>query len=196
MAEHGMTRRMGRLTALVVLALAGTAVTAAGQGGLALKGGITFAGGVDGPDWSARAGWMAGGDYEFLLGGKVLGIAPGVFYQVRLGESQIGGSATEVTLKDIHVPLVLKVNIPLVLVTPYAVGGGYYNFNLTCQTGDTDCDQKPNDYGGVLGAGIAIGGGFLVEFRYLWGAATLEDAIPDLTDLRLGTFTAVLGLRF
>jgi len=190
-----MVLQSGRNGLVVLLTLA-LASPLAAQGGLSLKGGLTFAGATNGPDWSAKAGWMVGGDYEVLLAGKVLGLVPGAYYQVRSGEATVGGATTKVTLKDIHVPLVLKVNVPLVVVTPYAVGGGYYNFSLKCETETAECDDRTNDYGALLGAGVAIGGGFLVEARYLWGAASYKDVRAGVEDFKLGTFTFLLGLRF
>lgn len=196
------------LCALALVAFAGPAAAQMNGRAmeLGLKGGLTFSNiSVDddeGTDFGNLTGFGGGAFLRIPLGRVAL--QPEVLY-LRKGTTASGGDLDdvelEVRLDYVEIPLLLM--IPFGTgegVSPYLLGGGAIAFEAGCEFGldaggvslNIDCDEgeeedvefqrKSFDYGAVIGAGIQVpvgAGAFLVEGRYTFGLADLNDSGDD-----------------
>jgi opacity protein-like surface antigen len=184
------------LSTLLVAAMPATA-----QAQFQVKAGVTFATVSTedtAPDLEGQTGWAAGIGMGFKFGG-ILAFQPELLW-VQKG-AQSGDASLKVNYAEI--PLLLRVDIPLVAVVPYVIGGGYVDFRLSsdCSGVENCLDQieepSSTDYGAVLGAGLRLGGttGLSLEVRYDLGLKNIE-AAGEGFDTKNRTVLVLAGLSF
>ena len=173
------------LTCLIALALSAAAVASA-QGGIALKGGLSYGnvsnGGVLPGNLDSRTGFAVG----LSLGPRhdALGIGIEGLYAQR-GVTSGSAPAAERRLDYIDVPVFLRAMLPSPGVAPFAFAGPQVSFELRCRAGGSACpdtDRPSTTYAAVIGGGVQFGARtpFSIEGRYVYG----------LTDLKLSTVTS------
>jgi hypothetical protein len=185
-------QRLGVLPLAIVLFLA-LPGTADAQMGFGIKGGLTYADLSD-VEVDARAGYALGLALRFAPG-SLLTIQPEVMYVVK--------GAEDVELGNIDVPVLLKLDLPLLVLNLYAVAGPYASFNISCDIpevspGVDPCDDlKDTDFGGIVGGGVRLGGarGLNLEVRYQFGVTGLDDSGATF-DPKTQTFFLLVGFDF
>jgi hypothetical protein len=175
---------MKRVLAVISAGLLGLAPAVVAQGGLGIKGGLSY-GNV------SNSGLLPGqleGRTGFAVGlsassSGMLGWGIEALYAQRGVVSSSDPDSRK--LDYIDVPATLHVTLSAGTLAPYAYAGPQISFELKCQAGNTSCpdtDRPKTSYAAVLGGGIRFGEhhGISIEGRYLYG----------LTDLNLSTVTS------
>lgn len=173
------------LICIVALALSVAAVASA-QGGIVLKGGLSYGnvsnGGVLPGNLDTRTGFAVG--LGLGSGHDVLGFGVEGLYAQR-GVTSSSTPAAERRLDYIDVPVFLRAMLPSSGIAPFAYAGPQVSFELRCRAGGSACpeaDRPSTTYAAVIGGGLRLGAGtaLSIEGRYVYG----------LTDLKLGTVTS------
>jgi hypothetical protein len=181
---------MKRSTAMVIVALCCAAPALHAQGGLGIKGGLSYGNvsnrGILPGNLDTRTGFAIG--LALTPGTSLLGIGVEGLYAQRGLEGANPPDSRKLDYVD--VPVYLNVAIPAPGLAPFAFAGPQVSFELRCRTGDGACpatDRPKTSYAGVIGAGIRIGtrSAFSVEGRYVYG----------LTDLKLSTVTSSTSFK-
>lgn len=188
-----MRRLRLRIVPLAIVLLLALPATARAQLGFGLKAGLTYADLSD-VEADARAGYALGLALRFAPG-NLLTIQPEVMY--------VAKGAEDVELGNIDVPVLLKFDFSLLVLNLYAVAGPYASFNISCDIpevspGVDPCDDlKDTDFGGIVGAGLRLGGdrGVSLEGRYQFGVTGLDDSGATF-DPKTQTIFLLLGFDF
>ena len=166
------------LVPIALLALAGMPASTQAQGGIGIKGGLSYGtannNGVD-PGATQRSGFAIGigASSSGLIGFGIEGL-----YAQRGFTSPIVGASRR--LDYIDVPVYLRVSLPNPLVAPFAYVGPQGSYELNCNNGGSgncpDTGRPKLTYAGVIGAGVRLGalGGLSVEGRYIYGLSDLN----------------------
>lgn len=180
-----MKRTHGSGAALLATLLVAAATPVPGQGGLTLKGGLSF-GNVSNRGFlpgnlDNRTGFAVG----VALGGtSLLGLGiEGLYAQRGVVSSSTPDSSRKLDYVDL--PVYLRATLPTPGIAPYAYAGPQFSFELNCRTDSGACPntgRPKTSYAAVLGAGVRLGAtsAFTLEGRYIYG----------LTDLKLSTVTS------
>lgn len=177
-----MKRSLAIIAALLLGAAAG--VAAQSQGGLGIKGGLSYGNvsnrGVLPGSLRGRTGFAVG---VSAITGGFLGLGVEGLYAQRGVISANDPDSRK--LDYIDVPAYVRMGLPTMGLTPFAYAGPQVSFELRCRTGSGDCpstDRPKTTFAAVIGGGVRLGaqGGFTVEGRYIYG----------LTDLKLSTITS------
>jgi outer membrane protein with beta-barrel domain len=172
------------LACFLATALGATSVASA-QGGVALKGGLSFGSvtnsGVLPGNLEHRTGYAAG--LSFGTGRNMLGFGFEALYAQRGMESS--GTPDERKLDYVDVPVFLRALFPSPGIAPFAYAGPQVSFELRCRAGGSACpdtDRPLTSYAAVIGGGARLGAtsAITIEGRYIYG----------LTDLKLSTVTS------
>ncbi len=158
-----------------------------------VKAGLTYAD-ISELEVDSRTGYAAGVALRFAPA-SVLTIQPEVMY--------VAKGAEDIELENIDVPVLLKFDLPLLVVNLYAVAGPYASFNVSCDMpevipGVDPCDDlEDTDFGGILGAGVRLGGirGLNLEARYQFGVTSL-DSSGATVDPKNKTWFLLAGFDF
>ena len=173
-------KRLLSVSAILLLATAGTTVRAQGFG---IKAGLSYGtaeqNGID-PGATQRSGYAVG---VGLTTGGALGFGIEGLYAQR-GFTSTSPLNTR-RLDYIDVPVYLRVSIPSPGISPFAYAGPQGSYELKCGTDSGNCvdSGRPKlTYAGVIGGGLRFGifGGLSIEGRYVYG----------LSDLKLSTVQA------
>ncbi len=117
---------------------------------------------------SSRTGGMFGG-YIGTHMGRLFTIRLEGYWTQKGADLVTSGTTTEsFKLQYIEVPLILRVNIPLVVIKPSVYAGPAISFQTECTQEDTatgisqPCEDagkmvKSTDFSGIIGAGVGIG---------------------------------------
>lgn len=155
------------------------------QGGLGVKGGLSFGNvsnrGLLPGNLDTRTGFAVG--FALVPGGSLLGIGVEGLYAQRGVEGSNPPDSRKLDYVD--VPAYLNVAIPLPALAPFAYAGPQLSFELRCRTGNSACpatDRPKTTFAAVIGGGVRLGArrALSVEGRYVYG----------LTDLKLSTITS------
>jgi hypothetical protein len=170
-----MPRRIPAGLLFAVLALMpGTA-----QAQFGIKAGLSFASASTSdylPNLSVRTGWTAGLSVGLPLG-SVLELRPELLY-VQKGGKLPGGSTLE--LKELDLPGLLQINLPVTGFMPYVFAGPQAEFELSCTAFDVDCvDSRSLRWGAVGGAGVRLARVLSIEGRYNWTLSEIADDIKS-----------------
>ena len=175
-----MTRTLAGLIATVF----GVTTVASAQGGVALKGGLSYGNvsnrGVLPGNLDHRTGFAVG--LSAGTGRNMLGLGVEALYAQR---GVTGSAPDERKLDYIDVPVFLRALFPTPGIAPYAYAGPQFSFELRCRTGNSACpdtDRPSTSYAAVIGGGARLGAAsaLMLEGRYVYG----------LTDLKLSTVTS------
>lgn len=173
------------ITLLAAALLCGVPAPAPGQGGMVLKGGISYGDvsnrGVLPGNLDGRTGFALG--LSFGGSGGVLGLGfEGLYAQRGVTSANMPDSSRKLDYVDL--PVYLRAMIPAPGLAPYAYAGPQVSFELRCRAGGRACpdtDRPKATYAAVIGGGVRFrAGGFSIEGRYVYG----------LTDLKLSTVTS------
>ncbi len=193
--------RRSLLVVVAVLFAASLAVPQASAQGIKLgvKGGVNLAklGGSDAGSTESKAGFVAGGFVEFMLG-NMFAIQPEVLYSQKGAKESIGGDEVKLKVDYVEVPLLLKLNIPIEgsKVHPSVYAGPAVAFKASCKlaadiggvSASESCDDagleiKSTDFGLAFGGGVSfdVGGAEVgVDVRYTLGLSSIDDfSDPD-----------------
>jgi hypothetical protein len=189
-------------TSLFLLCIASTAFAQFG-----IKGGLnssSYRGSDVGSNITTATNFTAGISYDI---GLLLGfsIQPEVLYTRRGGIYDFPSSNYKETdkLDYIDVPLLLKFELPIPILSVYVEGGAAYSFLLSAKRkaewngasseGDIKDNITKNDLSLIVGAGVNI---FFIEVdaRYVSGQKTI-DKNGNLNIYNKG-FMATVGIRF
>ena len=142
---------------------------------------------------SSRIGGMFGGWIGTHLGRLFTVRLEG--YWTRKGADQVesGNTVGSVQLDYIEVPLILRVNIPLVVVKPAIYAGPAISFKTSCAIEDLDesasCDTfKSTDFSGIVGAGIGLGP-ITLDVQYDFSFSDILDEPDATTEVKNQTWT-------
>ncbi len=153
-----------------------------------------------GESTSSRIGGMFGGWIGTHLGRLFTVRLEG--YWTRKGADQVesGNTVGSVQLDYIEVPLILRVNIPLVVVKPAIYAGPAISFKTSCAVEDLDdsvsCDSfKSTDFSGIVGAGIGFGPITLdVQYDFSFSNILDEPSSPSEVKNQTWTVRAAFGI--
>lgn len=171
-------------TAMIIAALCALAPAAQAQGGLGIKGGLSFGNvsnrGVLPGNLDTRTGFAVG--LAFTPGTSLLGLGVEGLYAQR----GVEGDAPDTRKLDyVDVPVYLRATLSLSGIAPFGYAGPQVSFELRCRTGDGACpssDRPKTTTAAVIGGGVRLGtrSAISLEGRYVYG----------LTDLKLSTLTS------
>lgn len=176
---------MKRTLACLIATALGVATVAPAQGGVALKGGLSFGNvsnrGVLPGNLKERTGFAAG--LSFGTGRNMLGFGLEALYAQR-GVAN-SGTPDERRLDYVDVPVFVRALFPMPGIAPFAYAGPQVSFELRCRAGGSACpdtDRPSTSYAAVIGGGARLGAAsaLTLEGRYVYG----------LTDLKLSTVTS------
>lgn len=183
-----MPRRIAAALLLAALAL----VPGTTQAQFGVKAGLSFASASTSaylPDLSVKTGWTAGLSVGLPLG-SALEFRPELLY-VQKGGKLPNGSTLE--LKELDLPGLLQINIPVTGFMPYVLVGPQAEFELSCTAFDIDCvDSKSFRWGAVAGAGIRLARVLSFEGRYNWTLSEIADDIQS----KPRTLLILVGVHF
>jgi hypothetical protein len=186
-----------RVPVLLALLLGLGAPPAVAQFGI--KGGLSFATLSESdasPDFRNRTGFAVGVSLGLPLAG-LLALQPEALYAEKGAGAATAAQAT--TLAYLDIPVLLRLNFPTPVLTPFVVAGPQASLRLRCRVGQRDCDQDfgGTDYAGAVGAGIKLQGGvrLTVEVRYTQGLKDIRN-VSEGFDTRTRTFLTLVGLSF
>lgn len=193
---------MKRSSILVIAALCGAAPALHAQGGVAIKGGLSYGNvsnrGILPGNLDTRTGFAVG--LALVPGASLLGIGVEGLYAQRGVE---GANPPDTRKLDyVDVPVYLNVAIPTPGLAPFAYAGPQVSFELRCRTGDGACpasDRPKTTYAAVIGGGIRLGtsGTFSVEGRYVYGLTDLKlSTVTSSTSYKTRSFLILAGFTF
>ncbi len=162
-----------------------------------VKGGVNLAklGGSDAGSLETKAGLVAGGFVEFMIG-NMFAIQPEVLYSQKGAKESVGGDELKLKIDYVEVPVLLKINIPIEgsNVHPNVYAGPAVAFKASCKFSGSSggvsfsesCDDagvmvKSTDFGVAFGGGVSfdVGGAEVgVDVRYTLGLTKIDDE-PD-----------------
>src|SRR5262245_19915550 len=152
-----------------IIALALSVEVAAAQGGIALKGGLSYGNvsnaGVLPGSLDTRTGFAVG--LALGPGHDVLGIGVEGLYAQR-GVTSSSSPASESKLDYIDVPVFLRAMFPSPGIAPFAYAGPQLSFELRCRAGGSACPDsgRPSTtYAAVLGGGVRLGGSSAISIE-------------------------------
>ena len=172
------------LVCAIALSVAGASIAVA-QGGVALKGGVSYGNvsnrGVLPGNLQERTGFALG--LAWGTGRNMLGLGVEALYAQRGVTSSSGPDERKLDYLD--VPVFVRALFPTPGIAPYAFAGPQVSFELRCRSGGAACpdtDRPATTFAGVIGGGARLGAAsaFTIEGRYVYG----------LTDLKLSTITS------
>ena len=190
------------LAVIGFLLLAGTSAVARAQdGGLGIKGGMSY-GNV------SNSGALPGSVTQrsgFALGlsaatGGVVGFGIEGLYAQRGVTSSVAGDSRH--LDYIDVPVYLRLALPAGPISPFAYAGPQASYELNCGTDSGNCPDSGRPkitYAGVIGAGVRFGvlSGLSIEGRYVYGLTDLKlSTVSTSTSYQTRSFLVLLGLGF
>jgi Outer membrane protein beta-barrel domain len=166
---------------IAILSLCSLPAIAQAQGGIGIKGGLSYGNVSNGgalPGAVAQRSGLAIG-LSAATGG-VIGLGVEALYVQRGVTSSVPNNGRRLDYLD--VPLYLRLALPTAPLSPFAYAGPQSSFELNCTTDNGKCPDtgRPSvSYAGVIGAGLQFGmqSRFSLEGRYVYG----------LTDLKLNT---------
>jgi hypothetical protein len=173
------------LAIIAAFALSIAPATARAQGGLGIKGGLSYGNvsnrGVLPGSLDGRTGFAAG--LSIGTTGGLLGIGAEALYAQRGVVSANDPDSRKLDYVD--VPAYVRVRIPTPGLVPYAYAGPQFSFEVKCRAGGGACpntDRPKTSYAAVIGGGVRLGAPrpISLEGRYVYG----------LTDLKLSTVTS------
>ncbi|HVZ78157.1 MAG TPA: porin family protein [Gemmatimonadaceae bacterium] len=171
------------------------------QGGVTLKGGVSYgnvsnAGALPG-NLDNRTGFVGG---VALNSGDLLGLGIEGLYAQRGLDSSTPGDARR--LDYIDVPVYLRLTAPTPGITPFAYAGPQASFELSCSANGVSCPEtgRPKTtYAGVIGAGVRLGalGGLSLEGRYVYGLTDLKlSTVNSSSSYKTRSFLLLAGIGF
>jgi len=180
-----------------------------------IKGGVNGAN-IIGEDATLEGNWknkiaFCGGVFLSLGIGKIVAIQPEVLYTMK--GAQIEVTEGEITYTGklqynyIEIPLLLKLRLPLGIVTPFVFAGPSVGFKLGdaiisysdgAGTVEEPIEGFENlDYGAVFGGGLELGRHIWLDVRYSSGLQKLiTDVEGGTLDIRNGVLTGTVGIAF
>jgi hypothetical protein len=183
---------MSRIATVVLLAAA-VALPLRADAQFTIKLGGSFASTTDSdlaPDVDTRTGLAAGVGFGFRLGEGKFALNPELLYVQKGGKF---GDAGTLKIDELDVPLLLRFDVPIDVLSPYISAGPQLEFELNCETAGDDCvDSESFRWGGVLGLGARLGGLVTFEARYNWTFNEISDELSS----KPRTILLLLGLDF
>ncbi|HKY22757.1 MAG TPA: outer membrane beta-barrel protein [Vicinamibacterales bacterium] len=187
-----MTSRLfARVTALIVLAIVGSAPTAAAQG---IKFGPTFATfSSEALDFKNRTGIHAG----LFFGGNRDGVL-GVQTEVNWLRKRVGDP--DIRIDYLQVPVLLRVNggsSSSSGFVGYGIVGPAIELKIADEIEGVTLDDgfEGADVSLVFGGGIEVAR-IIIEGRYEKGLRRINDNFRDFTEIKKQAFTILFGVRF
>lgn len=186
------------LVVLAATALAFAPVAAQAQGGLGIKGGLTYSsvsqsGVAPGVSLSGYTGWTAGLSFGTASDSSALGLQVEGLY-ARRGVN--GTSNTSDIREFIDVPLFLQLKLPVPAVQPYIYAGPQASYELGCSS----CTAKQNwSYAADIGVGLRLGGstGISIEGRYMYGLTDFKwGTVSSSSSYKMRQFLLLAGIGF
>jgi hypothetical protein len=139
----------------------------------------------DGPDtFQANAGYFVGATCDLkLFSDDHVGLNTGLlFVQRNVGQEKKGVKSTD-RYSSLELPVNLKVQIPLPVVSPFVMGGIYFDYGLQKKqwgyTVDYDLWGGRLSGGFTLGAGVDISKTFRLTYQYDWGVNSFMHSDVD-----------------
>ncbi len=141
---------------------------------------------------SSHTGGMVGG-YIGTHMGRLFTIRLEGYWTQKGADLVTSGTTTEsFKLQYIEVPLILRVNIPLVVIKPSVYAGPAISFQTKCDAEDTasgtslPCEDagitlKSTDVSGIIGAGVGIGP-VTLDVQYDFSFSNILEDDPTSTD--------------
>jgi hypothetical protein len=183
---------MSRIATVVLLAAA-VAVPLSAEAQFTVKLGASFASTTESelvPDVETRTGLAAGIGFGFRLGDGRFALHPELLYVQKGGKF---GDAGTLKIDELDVPLLLRFDVPIDVLSPYVHAGPQLEFELNCETAGDDCvDTESFRWGAVLGLGARLGGLVTLEARYNWTFNEISDELGS----KPRTILLLLGLDF
>jgi hypothetical protein len=151
----------------------------------------------------SRTGFMVGGWVGKRLGGILTLRLEG--YWTQKGADVVGGAApTTLKINYIEVPLILRVEIPLIVIKPAIYAGPAIAFKTSCsvanQTLVVGCDDpgtnfmvKSTDLSGIIGAGIGLGP-IVLDVQYDVSFSDITDDPDQEVKNKTWTIRAAFGI--
>lgn len=163
-------------------------------------------------NWKDRIAYCGGILISFNLG-NILAIQPEVMYTMKgakMNDIDIGGQLfnAKITAGYIEIPLLLKLRLPLGIITPFVFGGPSVGFRLGDakavfeSTGgsftETIEEFEKYDYGAVIGGGLELNRNLWIDVRYSTGLKKLikEAGEGTLLDYRNAVLSATVSIVF
>ncbi len=203
----------GFFVLLLALVFMGAPHSALAQGGLGLKGGLSFGNvsntGVLPGDLESRTGFTLG--VSGGTAGSLIGFGADVLYAQRGLESKRGQGSADRRIDYVDVPAYLRVGLPLFGLRPFAHAGPQISLEVSCRTGREGrgrcppSDRPSTTFAGVIGAGLGFAAGgnrmLTLEGRYIYGVSDLK--LSELGDFEFDSesfqdrsFVLIAGVRF
>lgn len=192
------TRRMQIILAVALLAAA--QAVAHGQGGMSIKGGLSYGtasnSGVA-PGATQRSGWAVG---LGAVTSGVIGFGVEGLYAQRGFTSSLASASRR--LDYIDVPVYLRLSLPNAAVSPFAYAGPQGSYELKCGTDSGNCPDSGRPkftYSAVIGGGLKFGalGGLSVEGRYVYGLQDLNlNTVQASSSYQTRSLLLLLGYGF
>ena len=148
---------------------------------------------------SSRTGGMFGG-YIGTHMGRLFTIRLEGYWTQKGADLVTSGTTTEsFKLQYIEVPLILRVNIPLVVIKPSVYAGPAISFQTKCEAEDTasgtslPCEDagitlKSTDVSGIIGAGVGIGP-ITIDVQYDFSFSNILDDPTSTDEVKNQTWT-------
>ena len=188
------------LVAITLLLLVAAPMAARAQGGLSIKGGLSYGtasnNGID-PGATQRSGFAVG---VSLISGGMIGFGIDGLYAQRGFTSTILGLSRKLDYLD--VPVYLRVSVPTPGISPFAYVGPQGSFELKCGTDSGNCPDSGRPkatYSGVIGGGLRFGmlRGLSVEGRYIYGLSDLNlSTVSTTKSYKDRSLLLLVGLGF
>ena len=179
--KHSIRSLSASLLAVIVAVAVATPIAAQDNGGIVLKGGLSYGGVSNSGVFPGEARTRNGAAIGIgLVTRKRVGFGLEGLYAQR-GITGSAGNSRE--LDYIDVPLYLRISALNPVIQPFAYAGPQVSFELRCDSNGGTCPsgREKVSYAGAIGGGVRLPrlGGLSVEGRYVYG----------LTDLKLGTIS-------
>ncbi len=189
-----MKRSLAVLTALALVA----PVAAYAQGGVGIKGGLTYgsvsqSGVSPNTSLSGYNGWTAGLSFGTASDSAPVGLRVEGLY-ARRGVN--GTSNTSDIREFIDVPVFLELKLPIPGVQPFIYAGPQASYELGC----SGCSASSNwSYAADVGAGVRLGGSTAItlEGRYMYGLSDFQwHTVSSSSSYRTRQFLILAGIGF
>ena len=152
---------------------------------------------------SSRTGAMFGGYLGTHLGRLFTVRLEGYWTQKGAELQESGSSVENFKITYIEVPLILRVNLPLVVIKPAIYAGPAISFKTSCTRADSSTSEscedggimiKSTDFSGIIGAGIGVGPITLdVQYDRSFSGIVDEDGAPEVKN-ETWTVRAAFGI--
>ena len=148
--------------------------------------------------FSSRTGGMVGGYVGTHLG-RLFTVRLEGFWTRKGTDFEDSGTTGSIKIDYIEVPLILRVNIPLVVVKPALYAGPAISFKTNCTAEDSStssmsCEDagvmfKSTDFSGIIGAGVGVGP-FTLDLQYDFSFSDILDNPNATQEVKNETWTA------